>query len=172
MATASFSELMKIAGDDGFSPCPPGQYDVKVATAEPSKTAKGKTMFILKYEIVGGLLTGRKVTNRITISPESAPALNFFFRDMRAMGLGPEFFGADPSPAQVASALVGRTCRIEVVTETYNGEERDAVKRVLPPPAALAAPAVPGPAPTAVVPAPVPAELLQSADPSAPPLPY
>lgn len=176
MASANFKDLMKAAEDAGYSNCPPGTYDVRVVAVEAKSTAKGKDMFVVKFEIMNGPNGGRKVTNRITISPESAPALAFFFRDMRAMGLDAAYFATNPSVQKVAADLVGRTCRIEVGVQTWNGEEREDVKKIMAP--------VGGPAPTpsiapspvatpAPTPAPVPAAAPAiPADAAAPSLPY
>lgn len=169
MASASFSDLLKAASDSGATPCPPGTYDVRVASVETKQTAKGKDMFVIKYEIIGGPHGGRKVFNRMVISPESAPALGFFFREMRAMGLGQDYFANNPTVSQVAADLNGRTCRIEVANELYNNEDRDVVKKIMPPSAGV--PAAPMPAATSVVSVPV-AKAAPAADPMAPTVPF
>jgi hypothetical protein len=125
-------------------------------------------MIVVKFEIVGGPHGGRKVPNNFVISPENANALGFFFRHMRALGLDSAYFSQNPSPQQVAAALVGKNCQIEVGTRTWNGEEREDVKRILPPtvgatPAAPAAP-VQGVAPASV--------MTKAADPMAPEVPF
>jgi len=167
MATANFNDLLKAAQDAGFSNCPPGTYDVRVVEGTAKTTGSGKDMIVLKYEIVGGPHGGRKVPNNFVISPENANALGFFFRHMAAMGLDTAYFSQNPSPQQVAAALVGKTCRIEVGTRTWNGEEREDVKKVLPPLAGQPAP-VQDAVPTAV-----PAlTVTKEADPMAPNVPF
>lgn len=168
MATANFADLLKAAEDAGFSNCPPGTYDVRVAEATAKTTGAGKDMIVVKYEIIGGPHGGRKVPNNFVISPENANALGFFFRHMQAMGLDAAYFSQNPSPQQVATDLVGKTCRIEVGTRVWNGEEREDVKKVLAPLSGAETPAAPAPAAPAVdasKPAPV-------ADPMAPNVPF
>lgn len=167
MATANFSDLLKAAEDAGFSNCPPGTYDVTVAEATSKQTSAGKDMIVVKFQIVGGPHGGRKVPNNFVISPENANALGFFFRHMRAMGLDSTYFAQNPSPQKVAADLVGRNCRIEVGTRTWNGEEREDVKKIMPP-------AV-GPTPAAPVQDAVPAAQTVpqvAADPMAPNVPF
>lgn len=167
MAHASFSDLLKAAEDAGFSNCPPGTYDARVVEGTAKQTSAGKDMIVVKFEILGGPHGGRKVPNNFVISPENANALGFFFRHMRAMGLDNAYFSQNPSPQKVAADLVGKTCRIEVGTRTWNGEEREDVKKIMPPLATAAeaptvAPAAAAPAPTAPV----------AADPMAPNVPF
>lgn len=164
MATANFSDLLKAAEDAGFSNCPPGTYDVTVVEGVAKTTGAGKDMIVVKYQIVGGPHAGRKVLNNFVISPENATALGFFFRHMHAMGLDGAYFSQNPSPQQVAAALVGKSCRIEVGTRTWNGEEREDVKKIMP--ASAGQPTTPV---QDVAPAPV---VSKAADPMAPNVPF
>lgn len=131
MATASFADLLKAAEDAGFSNCPPGTYDVRVIAGEAKTTSAGKDMIVVKFEIVGGPHGGRKLSNNFVISPENANALGFFFRHMKALGLDSAYFAQNPTPQKLAADLVGRTCRIEVGTRVWNGEEREDVKKIM-----------------------------------------
>lgn len=193
MGAVNFNDLLAAAGDAGFSLLPNSTYDVKVHEVEAKKTVKDKDMFAIVYEVLAGPHGGRKVRNNMTISPDSPIALGFFFREMKAMSLTAEYFQTNPTPQAVAAALVGKVCRVEVGTEMYNNEDRNVVKKVLPPVGGVAAapvraaapqpvqaqpkaqPAVktppPAPAPDAVNVAPTASEYL-SADASAPDLPY
>lgn len=167
MASANFADLLKAAEDAGFSNCPPGTYDVRVAEGTAKTTGAGKDMIVVKFEIIGGPHGGRKVPNNFVISPENANALGFFFRHMRAMGLDAAYFSQNPSPQKVAADLVGKTCRIEVGTRVWNGEEREDVKKIMAPSTDGSAPA-PAPAPVEAAPA-APAPV---ADPMAPNVPF
>lgn len=131
MASASFADLLKAAEDAGFSNCPPGTYDVRIIAGEAKTTSAGKDMIVVKFEILGGPHGGRKIPNNFVISPENANALGFFFRHMRALGLDSAYFAQNPSPQKLAADLVGRTCRIEVGTRVWNGEEREDVKKIM-----------------------------------------
>lgn len=167
MASASFSDLLKAAQDAGFSNCPPGTYDVRVVAGEAKQTGAGKDMIVVKFEIIGGPHGGRKIPNNFVISPENANALGFFFRHMRAMGLDDAYFSQNPPPQKVAADLVGKTCRIEVGTRTWNGEEREDVKKIMPPLANASTPA--GPQTMAPTPA---VSTAGAADPMAPQVPF
>jgi hypothetical protein len=165
MATANFADLLKAASDAGFGNCPPGTYDVQVVESVAKTTSANKDMIVVKFQIIGGPHGGRKVQNNFVISPENGTALGFFFRHMRALGLDDAYFQQNPSPAQVAAALVGKTCRIEVGTRTWNGEEREDVKKIMPPLA--------GGTPVASAPvAAAPVQVDKAADPMAPPVPF
>lgn len=167
MASANFADLLKAAEDAGFSNCPPGTYDVRVAEGTAKTTGADKDMIVVKFEIIGGPHGGRKVPNNFVISPENANALGFFFRHMRAMGLDAAYFSQNPSPQKVAADLVGKTCRIEVGTRVWNGEEREDVKKIMAPSTDGSAPA---PVPTPVQAA--PSALAPVADPMAPNVPF
>lgn len=169
MASASFSDLLKAAEDAGFSNCPPGTYDVRVAAAEAKSTSAGKDMIVVKFEIIGGPHGGRKIPNNFVISPENANALGFFFRHMRALGLDGAYFGQDPSPQKVAADLVGKTCTIEVGTRTWQGEEREDVKQIRTLATGVsAAPATPFDS----LPVPAGQNVSAAADPMAPDVPF
>lgn len=193
MAAVDFRDLLAAAGDAGYSLLPNGPYDVKVFAVEAKKTGKGKDMFAVQYEITSGPHMGRKVKNNMTISPDSPMALGFFFREMKAMGLSIEFFQTNPTPQAVAATLIGRVCRIEIGKGSFNDEERDEVKRIMPPVGGVASPppvaaapqpkAQPKAQPVSQTPPPAPANLpaedaapavseYLSADPNAPELPY
>lgn len=171
MATANFSDLLKAAEDAGFSNCPPGTYDALVVEGTAKQTSAGKDMIVVKFQIQGGPHGGRKVPNNFVISPENANALGFFFRHMRALGLDSAYFSQNPTPQKVAADLVGKTCRIEVGTRTWNGEEREDIKKIMPPaagqPGADAPVQVAAPATAVAQPVTSPA-----ADPMAPPVPF
>lgn len=180
MATASMADLLKAAEDAGFSNCPPGLYDVRVVASEVKTTSAGKDMIVVKFEVIGGPHGGRKVPNNFVLSPESPNALGFFFRHMRALGLDSAYFTANPSVQQTAADLIGKQARIEVGTRTWNGEEREDVKKILPPLAGVATPTPTAAAPQPVAPQPVPSAVDQSqpvavstaADPAAPKVPF
>lgn len=179
MASVPFSDLLKASEDAGFTNCPPGTYDARVVGAEAKVTGAGKDMIVVKFEIVGGLNGGRKVMNNFVISPENANALGLFFRHMAALGLDSAYFAANPSTQKCAADLVGRTCRIEVGTREWNGEQREDVKKIMAPIGGpVAAPIGPVNPMASGAPAPVPAAQPVAAapqiaaDPNAPKVPF
>lgn len=180
MAQASFADLLKTAQDAGFSTCPPGTYDARIVASEVKSTAAGKDMIVVKFEVTGGPNGGRKIPNNFVISPENANALGFFFRHMRALGLDNAYFAANPSVHQVANDLINKTCRIEVATRTWNGEDREDIKRVMAPLGGVAPSAVTALPAQPVAPQPVaqPVDAVRTvavsttADPTAPDVPF
>jgi hypothetical protein len=183
VATTTWADLMKSADDAGFSNTPPGTYDATVFSAEAKTTSNGKDQVVVRFQIVGGPNGGRKTAPRnLVVSPENPNALGFFFRDMRSLGLGNDFFAKEPSMQAIAAALVGRPCRIEVGTRVWNNEEREDIKRIMPSaPGGASVPVAPVAMPQPVVPQPVmpqpaadvPQTLaMVAADPSAPKLPF
>ena len=156
MSQFNFADLMKQAGSS-FEPLGAGTYDAVIQKAEAVRTATGKTMFKLTWSITQGPFTNRKVWSNQVVSPESPPALSIFFRHMAALGLDATFFGTNPSPDQVAAALVNRPAQITVSQREYQGQLRNDVTDIkqgaggggvmtamgFPPPAVQQAPAMP-----------------------------
>ena len=183
--TINWGQLMKESGG-AAEPLPNGDYDCKVTKAEAAKTSNGKLMFKLTFEVIAGPSTRRKIWGNQTVSPENPTALGIFFSQMKALGLDANFFGAQPSPDQVAAAMEGRFARVNVGQRTWQGQLRNEVKSIKPavitseqgfaapsPQVAAPAPQVAAPQPAApVVPAPVtPAPVAQAQSPAAPPAP-
>lgn len=132
MQTVNWSELMDGSGDD-FQPLPVGDYDVIVDACEADTTQTEKTMFKTKMKVTQGPHAGRFIWNNFVISPESPPALGFFFRHMAILGLDRSYFEQQPTPEHVAAAMVGRPCRVGIEHKPYQGEIRMDVKRIMPP---------------------------------------
>lgn len=176
MAEFNWNQLMAEA-DQGVVPVPVGEYEVQIGTATVKSTSNGKDMIVARYNVVSGPHIGRPVYNNFTLSPESSQAMGFFFRNMKAHGLGPEFFAANPSIQQVADNLVGKLVHVKIGLKPYNGEERNTLDGFSPSQLQGAAP-VPAPAPLGMPPmtapplAPPPlAPPVAAAPPLAPPVP-
>ena len=98
--------------------------------------------------------------------------MNMFFMKAGAMGLNTEYWNANPSPAQVEQALMGRAYRATLGTRTYNGSQSNEIKKYYPSVTASAAPAAAAaPAPAAAAPAPAPAPAPAAAAPAPAPAP-
>ena len=132
MSPINWTDLMANAGDSNFDPLPVGDYDVEISKAETKQSQSGKTMYAVQFKVLNGPHAGRLVFNQFVISPESPGALNFFFQHMRALGLDAGFFQQSPSDDQITTALLGRRARITVAMKTYNGSERNDVKKIAP----------------------------------------
>lgn len=133
MSTFSWNDLKQAADEAGFSTVPDGLYDVFVKTAEAKKTGTGKDKITVRFTISSGPFANKPLFNDFVISPESGVALGFFFRHMKALGLGPEYFATNPDLKKVAADLVGKHCQVDVGTRTWQDQERNEIKGVKPP---------------------------------------
>lgn len=166
----NYNELMQNASAE-FDPLPSGPYDVEVAKSEPKLSQTGKTMFKVQFKVLTGPHAGRIIFNQFVVSPDNPNALSFFFQHMRVLGLDSTFFAANPTEDQIANALVGRRCTVEVAQREWEGRTQNDVKKIKPsigvPVPAAPVPQAPGvpsvpqvappPSPPPVPPAPAPA---------------
>lgn len=130
MASFAWSDLKQAADDAGFSVIPAADYEAVVKTAEHKKTGNGKDKIAVRFNVTVGPEAGKSVFNDFVISPDNGTALGFFFRHMKALGLGPDYFATNPDLAKVAADLVGRNCVLTVGIEQWNEEDRNRVKNV------------------------------------------
>lgn len=164
---------------------PIGDYDVIVARAESAKTGTDKDVIKVVFKVLNGPNANDTIPNNFVISPESAPALAFFFRHMGVLGLTKDYFKSKPTMAQVATALVGKTARVSVTHREWNGQTQlnvASIKAI--PGGATAAPVIapaggiptPGMVPlTPSVPMPEPVAMpapVEASTTAAPPLPF
>lgn len=173
MSSLNWGDLVKDAGDVGsYEPLPDGDYDLKVLEATAKVAQSGKTMFAIKAQVQGGAHNNRLVWDNLVVTPDSPAALGMFFRKMGALGLNREFFGSNPSNAQIEQALIGRSFRGQIGSRTWQGQKKNEIKMYYvataassPAPAAAAQAPAPAPAPAA---APAPAEASVGEVPPAP----
>jgi len=149
MASFSWGDLQQAADDAGFGVIPAGEYEAVVKTAEHKKTGTGKDKIAVRFSVTSGPSEGKSVFNDFVISPDNGTALGFFFRHMKALGLGPDYFATNPDLGKVAGDLVGRNCVVVVGIRQWNEEDRNEIKGIKP--SGAVAPAMPGagPAPAA-----------------------
>jgi hypothetical protein len=176
MTTVNFSELYAKAGSaasaTNYEPLPDGDYELKVIEASSATTSTGKLMFKVTTEVQGGAFDRRRVWDQLVITPENPKAMNMFFMKANSiLGVGQDFWNANPSPAQIEQGLLGRSFRATLGTRTYNGNRSNEIKRYYPGTATAAVPAAapvaaaPAPAPAAApAPAPAPASPVSTAD--------
>jgi hypothetical protein len=176
MANAFYRDLLKKRQDAGLEMFPVGAYDVRVVGAE--KPTKGGMGFIVQFEVTTGPLAERKFKNWMTLSDtvvENYPGLvAIWFKEMAALGLGDDFFAAEPSDEQVIAALKGRTARALVGRrKKKNSDDEVEDIRIQPPAVQTGAVAAPAPDPMAAstAPAAAPATPAPAADTNAPGLP-
>jgi Protein of unknown function (DUF669) len=176
MTTVNFSELYAKAGgaatSTNYEPLPDGDYELKVIESSATTTSTGKLMFKVTTEVQGGAFDRRRVWDQLVITPENPKAMNMFFMKANSiLGVGQDFWNANPSPAQIEQALLGRSFRATLGTRTYNGNKSNEIKRYYPaaaaasPVAAAPVAAAPAPSPAAApAPAPAPASPVSTAD--------
>jgi hypothetical protein len=160
MPTINWSSHIEAAGDATDEVLPKADYDFEIVGAEHRTTQTGKDMFVVRCRIIDGPFKGRVLYNNFVISPDSQVAMGIFFRHMKALGLGLDFFKSQPSNEQVLDALEGVVFRGSVGTETYQGSERNAIKNFFPATRPAGGGSVPPPPP-----APAPAPPLQAGTP-------
>jgi len=194
MSTTNWLDLLNEAKQNGgpqdFGPIPAGEYRFKVLDAETRQTQAGKTKYTIKAQVQDGAHAGRLVWDDLIVSPESAGAMGFFFRKMNALGLGKEFFSAQPSDDQITNGLKDREFLGKVIIDNFGGKDRNKIDGYKPlaaaptgfiPPApqaaapvapqAPAAPAPQAPAPAPAAPAPAASPWDQQAPAPAPAAP-
>jgi hypothetical protein len=132
MAEATWGQLMQNAKGQ-LEPVPEGEHNVKIVDAEATKASTGSLMFKVKAEITEGASVKRRLFGNLVVSEENPMALAIFFRNMEAIGLNANFFAADPTPDQVASAMMNRTARVTVKHRVWQGVTRGDIAGWMPP---------------------------------------
>jgi hypothetical protein len=172
VSSLNWGDLVKDAGEVGsYEPLPDGDYDLKVLEATAKVAQSGKTMFAIKAQVQGGAHNNRLVWDNLVVTPDSPAALGMFFRKMGALGLNREFFGSNPSNAQIEQALIGRSFRGQIGSRTWQGQKKNEIKMyyvATAPAAQTAAAAATAPAPAH---APAPAAAAAPAEGDVPPPP-
>lgn len=132
MSTLNWADLKKAAEDAGFSVVPKGTYNAVVSKATGAKTSNGKDQIKVTFKVLDGPQAGKPVNNNFIISQDNPVALGFFFRHMNALGLGAEYFAANPSAStdQIANDILNCKCQIDVSVEKWNDEDRNRVNAV------------------------------------------
>jgi hypothetical protein len=127
MPATSWKDLMKTA-DEGakeFEPLPEDWYTFVIK--EPAKlgqTQKGNPRYTVRAVVESGNRVNASVLHDFTVSDNAFAMKVHFFGALATLGLGPEFFEADPSDDQITAALQGRrfTARVEHEKSATNGK--------------------------------------------------
>lgn len=136
MTEFQWSQLQQDA-KKASEPIAEGRHSVKVVDVTAGRSSTGKLMFTIKLEITDGPEAKRRVTTNLTLSPENGTALAIFFRNMEAIGLPGSFFDQEPSPDQIAGAMLGRQVDVMIKHGEWQGVKRGNVDRWLPSSTAL-----------------------------------
>jgi hypothetical protein len=119
---------------------PAGEYNAIVTEASATQSSTGKPMIKIKARVMDGPQQNKPIWSQFTISPESPMALRMYFMQMGAFGLDSEYFGLQPSLADVASNLVNRAAVVTLSVRQWNGADRNQLDGVKPLPAGLPVP--------------------------------
>jgi hypothetical protein len=122
----SWQSLIDEAGSSG-DVLPAADYDVRIVKSVPKMSGNGKLMYVITCEVTTGPYEGRQVSSNIVVTHDNPIALAVFFRQMNAIGMGKEFFAANPDDFQVADAMLGREFRIQVPTPSLARHIREVV---------------------------------------------
>jgi hypothetical protein len=136
MTTKTWAELYAESGANSpqFEVLPVGTYPVFVDSAEATRASTGREMLKIKYKVAEGHPNaGRTIYNNIVLVEENPVAMSIFFRHMAAMGVGENFWAANPSFAQIAVELNGKPCKVAIKHREYNGATQPDVVNILPP---------------------------------------
>jgi hypothetical protein len=129
--SVNWSELMEAAEEGGaYDALPEGAYTAKILDATVKTTGNGKPMIAATFEVAAGPYSGRRFWNNFVITKDNPNAMAWFFRHMKALGLGKDFFAMGPSLEATAQQLVGKTCVATLGVRTYQGETRNEVKKI------------------------------------------
>jgi hypothetical protein len=122
-----------------------GTFDGIVSESTLTESSNGKPMIKVKLQVEGGKHHGKTFFTQFVISVDSPTALRMFFGNMKAFGLGKEYFETNPASEQVAAAIHGKRCRFTVGTREWQGVDRESVDKVEPPlPGMNGLPGLPG----------------------------
>ena len=151
MSTINWNELRRTADDGGFTPLPPGEYDVYVHSASGGTTSTGKDRIRVTFKVENGPQQNQVVVNDFVITPDSSTAMSIFFRHMTVLGADAAYFTANPAAPvdAIAAHLQAHRARARLRTSTreWQGQTRTNVDQILPPQPGTAAQAPPSPQP-------------------------
>jgi hypothetical protein len=150
--------------EEGSKPIPEGEYDVRIRDANTKTASTGSEMIVVSVVIESGPHAGRVIITNFVFAVANPTAMKMLLRRLTAFGITSEWLAENnPTIAQIAQALVGRTAVAQVNIREWNKELRNDVNMFSP--HAGATPTAPAPAvggasgtPTMpAAPAPVPA---------------
>jgi hypothetical protein len=151
VAEFNWADLAAAAAEAGFGgPIPNGSYRLRVSKAEVTKTKdNSKQKIAVQFKVMEGPHAGTVLFNDFVISPENPKALGYFFRDMKTLGFGDDYFATNPPLARVAGEMVDREVTGLVGTREWQGQEKNEIQRIRPVTGAVTTASLPQSAPMA-----------------------
>lgn len=126
----SFEDLANMAGDR-FNPPPEGNYEFTIQSAEHQVSKRsGNDMIVCSLKIAEGPEAGKSIKTVYVSKPGPGTkpdkmdgALRMFTRHMKAVGISLETLKEhNPTMAQIAQTMIGKTVSGPVKHEDYQGE--------------------------------------------------
>ncbi len=124
---------LKRTADDATQPAPVGEYDAIVAKADAKTASTGSPMIVVQFKITGGPKDSKTFFHNFVLSPQNAFAVAKFFSDLEAFGLDNAWFTANnPSMEQIAAELLNKSVHVELGIRSWQGQDRNEVKKFSP----------------------------------------
>ena len=111
---------------DGFDPIPGGVYPARVDVVEQGESKEGKPKVTFTFVLTGGEFKGRKLWLVHSLQAQALFALK-----KTLLGLGEEPGDLSGLAEVNFSEYIGRTCKLAVIQDQYQGELTNKVRSVL-----------------------------------------
>jgi len=145
---------------------PDGWQDVRIVKADGVTASTGSPMVKLAVEVESGAYAGRQVNTNVVLKLDNPVAMRMGLRRLAAFGITADYLRAEqPTLAQIAGKLLGRSSQAEIITRQWQGEDRNDVNMFKPKDGA--APVASGVGPSGSGPAPGPSGPPPGAEPTA-----
>lgn len=118
MTAVNFAQLLNDYGA-GTEPIPDGEYDAVIfhAKLQSSRTSPPKHMILARLRVLAGPYANRVFVHNFVLTPDNPGAMFHWFRNFGILGLGHDYWNANPGLEQVAADLMNRTAHVSLVTE-------------------------------------------------------
>jgi hypothetical protein len=131
MTTIDWAQMMANSAKIG-EPIPEGDYAAVAEEVTFGDSRQGDPQWKITWRLIGGPHNSRRVFDNQTLASggdeKSAQRRGFFFRDMKSLGLGEQFFAQMPPGEAVAQAIQGINAMITIVINgQYNNVQRYAL---------------------------------------------
>jgi hypothetical protein len=126
----SFADEYAAAGDElSGKAYPTGTYTMLVSKMEPKTTGSNKRAFVVTLEFTSGPLSGKKVNEQMTWSPESDAAMRIFAQGLNVMGASQDWIKTTrPTPRQIADRCTGSLVEVGLTEDEWGGQARNRVR--------------------------------------------
>jgi hypothetical protein len=130
MADYSLAELLNIANEANFVHPAAKDMPAKVHSAVAKKAASsGRSMIAAQFVVTGGPNAGKgsPIYHNFVLNVDNPRQLDFFFQQMANLGVSPQAIQGGMALEQVAAAIVGKECSIEVRVGEYQGRPKNEI---------------------------------------------